>query len=153
MWLMVAGKRRHELTAMQIWQSYARRYDIEHFFKFGKSRLLMDKFQTPEVAREESWWLITCVAYAQLYMACELANNLPTPWEKYLPQKKNNATVKSVRQVQKSFATITSNVGTPASAPKQLGNSLGRIAGTKLTRREHHPIIFKGETALQSAIT
>ena len=153
MWLMVAGKRRHELTAMQIWQSYIRRYDIEHFFKFGKSRLLMDKFQTPEVAREESWWLIACIAYAQLYMARELANNLPTPWEKYLPQMKNNATVKSARQVQKSFATITSNIGTPASAPKPRGNPLGRITGTKLTRREHHPIIFKGETALQRAIT
>jgi len=66
---------------------------------------------------------------------------------------KNNATVKSTRQVQKSFARITSNIGTPASAPKQRGIPLGRITGTKITRREHHPIIFKGETALQSAVT
>jgi hypothetical protein len=103
MWLMVSGARRQELALIQIWQAYKRRYDIEHFFKFGKTRLLMDKFQTPETSHEESWWQIGSLAYAQLYMARELANNLPNPWEKYLPEMKKNATVKSARQVQKSF--------------------------------------------------
>lgn len=153
MWLMVAGELRQKLTIIQIWQAYTQRYDIEHFFKFGKSKLLMDKFQTPDVTHEESWWLIVCISYAQLYMARELANNLPQPWEKYLPAMKNDVTVKPARQVQKSFAKITKEIGTPASAPKQRGSSLGRIAGTKLPRRTQYPIIFKGETARQSAIT
>lgn len=55
MWLMVIGKRRQELSLTQIWESYKKRYDIEHFFKFGKSRLLMDKFQTSDTTHEESW--------------------------------------------------------------------------------------------------
>jgi len=66
-------------------------------------------------------------------MARELANNLPAPWEKYLPQMKNNATVKSARQVQKSFARITSNIGTPASTPKPRGNPL---AATRSRHKE-----------------
>jgi len=45
MWLMVTGEQRTKLTAVQVWESYKQRYDIEHYFKFGKERLLMDKFQ------------------------------------------------------------------------------------------------------------
>ena len=82
MWLMVSGKRRQDLSLIQIWQSYKRRYDIEHFFKFGKMQLLMDKFQTPETTHEESWWQIASLAYAQLYMAQELANQFTQSVEK-----------------------------------------------------------------------
>jgi len=143
MWLMVCGKRRQELSLIEIWQSYKRRYDIEHFFKFGKMQLLMDKFQTPETVHEESWWQIASLAYAQLYMARELANNLPNPWEKYLPEMKNNATIKSARQVQKSFARITQEIGTPAAAPKPRGKPLGRRKGEKQPRRNRYSIILK----------
>jgi len=143
MWLMASGKRREELSLIQIWQSYKRRYDIEHFFKFGKTRLLMDKFQTPETTHEESWWQISSLAYAQLYMAREIAVNLPNPWEKYLPEMKNNEKVKAARQVQKSFIRITAEIGTPASAPKPRVKPLGRAKGEKQKRRVHYPIILK----------
>lgn len=143
MWLMVSGKRREELDLIQIWQSYKRRYDIEHYFKFGKTRLLMDKFQTPETTHEESWWKISSLAYTQLYMARELATNLPNPWEKYLPEMKKNVAVKSARQVQKSFIRITTEIGTPASAPKPRVKPPGRMKGAKQTRRIRYPIIFK----------
>lgn len=143
MWLMVSGKRRQELSLVQIWRSYKRRYDIEHFFKFGKTRLLMDKFQTPEIKHEESWWQIASLAYAQLYMARSLANNLPNPWERYLPEMKSHAVVKSARQVQKSFIKITTEIGTPASAPKPRGKPLGRAKGATQPRRIRYPIIFK----------
>jgi hypothetical protein len=152
MWLMVSGKRRQELSLIQIWLSYKRRYDIEHFFKFGKMQLLMDKFQTPETAHEESWWQIASLAYAQLYMARELAKNLPNPWEKYLPEMKNNATVKSARQVQKSFTRLTQEIGTPASAPKLRGKPLGRQKGAKQPRRNCHPIILKRSKPLQKKV-
>lgn len=153
MWLMVSGNRRGELNLTQVWQSYMQRYDVEHFFKFGKSRLLMDKFQTPEVAHEESWWCIASIAYAQLYMAKELAKYHPNPWEKYLATMKENGVVKSARQVQKSFANITTKIGTPAESPKPRGIQLGRAAGELQIRRMPSPIIFKGETAPQGTVT
>ena len=143
MWLMVVGKRRQELSLMQIWESYKKRYDIEHFFKFGKSRLLMDKFQTPDTTHEESWWQLASFAYAQLYMARQLADNLPNPWEKYLPTMKNNAKVKSPRQVQKSFLKITAMIGTPANPPKPRGKPLGRLKGAQQPRRIRLPIVIK----------
>jgi hypothetical protein len=128
---------------MQIWESYKKRYDIEHFFKFGKSRLLMDKFQTPDTTHEESWWQLASFAYAQLYMARQLADNLPNPWEKYLPTMKNNAKVKSPRQVQKSFLKITAMIGTPANPPKPRGKPLGRLKGAQQPRRIRLPIVIK----------
>jgi len=42
------------------------RLDIEHFFRFGKTRLLMDKIQTPDVEHEEAWWQLVMIAYTQL---------------------------------------------------------------------------------------
>jgi hypothetical protein len=145
MWLMVTGKRQSELSLIQIWQSYGRRYDIEHFFKFGKSRLLLDKFKTPDTTHEESWWKISCLSFAQLYMARELASNMPAPWEKYLPSMQKNETVKSARQVQKSFNRITAGTGTPAIAPKPRGKQLGRQKGTHPPRRTRCPVIVKGK--------
>ncbi len=149
MWLMVSGKQRQSLNLMQIWQSYKRRYDIEHFFKFGKTRLLMDKFQTPDTLHEESCWKLSSLAYAQLYMARKLASNLPTPWEKYLPEMKNNERVKSARQVQKSFTQITAEIGTPAYAPKPRVKPPGRLKGAKQKRRTRFPIIIKDPKAIK----
>ncbi len=152
MWLMVSGKKRRSLNLIQIWQSYKRRYDIEHFFKFGKTRLLMDKFQTPDTLNEESWWKLSSLAYAQLYMARKLASNLPTPWEKYLPEMKNNERVKSARQVQKSFTQITAEIGTPACAPKPRVKPPGRLKGAKQKRRTRFPIIIKDPKTIKKKV-
>jgi hypothetical protein len=57
------GERRNELTLLDIFQAYQRRYDIEHFFRFGKQRLLLDRYQTPETGHEEKWWLMAHLAY------------------------------------------------------------------------------------------
>ena len=54
LWLMVTGERRKELTGRMVYDSYRQRFDIEHFFRFGKQRLLLDKFQTPAVEHEEN---------------------------------------------------------------------------------------------------
>lgn len=146
MWLMVMGERRKELTLSQIFFNYRQRFDIEHFFRFGKTRLLIDKFQTADVKHEESWWRIVLLAYAQLFVCKELAKNHPRSWEKYLPQMKNDGKLeKSPRQVQHSFVEITKEIGTPASRPKPRGIQLGRIKGTLQPKRAKQSVIFKSQ--------
>jgi hypothetical protein len=39
MWLLVIGQRRGELSLEQIYRAYLTRFDIEHFFRFGKQKL------------------------------------------------------------------------------------------------------------------
>ena len=68
LWLIVAGERGHELSLEELYQAYRQRYDLEHFFRFGKQRLLMDKYQTPDVEHEENWWRLVTLAYLQLYL-------------------------------------------------------------------------------------
>ncbi|KAF3886748.1 MULTISPECIES: hypothetical protein [Nostocales] len=67
MWLIVIGQRREEISPLIAYQTYRQRYDIEHFNRFGKQRLLMSEFQTPEVKHEENWIRLVLLAYVQLF--------------------------------------------------------------------------------------
>jgi hypothetical protein len=142
LWLIVIGQQRHALTLLEIYHAYARRYDLEHFFRFGKQKLLLVDFQTPETAREEAWWQLVHIAYAQLWMAREMASLLPRPWERNLPTMQTRRI--SPTAVQRDFARIIRQLGTPAKPPKRRGNSPGRSKGFKLPPRPRHKVVVKG---------
>jgi hypothetical protein len=86
LWLIVMGQRRKELSLVEAWEAYGQRFDVEHYFRFGKQRLLMAAFQTPDVGHEENWLAFVSLAYVQLWLARRVAEALPRPWEQYLPQ-------------------------------------------------------------------
>ena len=65
--LAISGKRRKELSCRQIYESYVQRFDIEHYFRFGKQRLLNTSSQTPDTRHEENWMWISLLAYNMLY--------------------------------------------------------------------------------------
>lgn len=145
LWLMVMGERRRELTLLHIFHAYQRRYDLEHFFRFGKQRLLLACYQTPDTAHEEKWWLLVHLAYLQLWVARAVAQAVPRPWEKPgsgAPQHPLSAT-----HVQRDFGRIIRQCGTPAAVPKRRGNSPGRRKGTHFPRRPRSPVVYKGKNA------
>lgn len=148
LWLIVVGQRRHELTAFAIYHAYARRYDLEHFFRFGKQHLLLTGFQTPEVEREESWWQLVHLAYAQLWLAREVVVALPRPWEGNLPSMQRRQISPSL--VQRDFGRIIRQIGTPAQPPKVRGNSAGRRVGTCLPPRPRQKVVVKGHKQAQA---
>lgn len=141
MWLAVLGKRRHDLSLSQIQQAYTQRFDLEHFNRFGKQRLLLTAFQTPDVHREENWWLIAQLAYIQLWLARYLAENLPRPWERFLPPPKSP--MASPSATQRAFGRIIGQLGTPARSPKPRGYSPGRPKGTGLKPRQRFSVVKK----------
>lgn len=149
LWLLVMGERRDELTLQHIYDAYDERFDIEHFFRFGKQKLRMAAFQTPDLVPEENWWQVTHIAYAQLWMARHVAEALPRPWERNLPAMK--ARRLSPTLVQRDFARIIRQLGTPAQAPKPRGNSPGRSTGTKLPARPRQKVIIKGRPRAKAA--
>jgi len=142
LWLIVMGQRRQELSLVEAWEAYDQRFDVEHYFRFGKQRLLMATFQTPHVSHEENWLAFVSLAYMQLWLAREVVEALPRPWEQYLPQPEGQ--VASPSAVQRDFGRILREIGTPAQPPKPRGNSPGRAKGTHLTRRRRHRVIKKG---------
>jgi hypothetical protein len=121
---------------------------VEHFFRFGKQRLLMASYQTPEVQHEENWWQIAQLAYVQLWLARYLAEVMPRPWERYLPQFQTGV-YNSVNQeaspsmVQRDFGRIIQEIGTPAKAPKPRGKSPGRTKGDQQKPRKRRKVIKK----------
>lgn len=116
LWLIVFGQRRKELSLCEIWETYGQRYDVEHFFRFGKQRLLMDAYQTPETAHEENWWTLVQLAYWQLWIARNEAMSLPRPWERYLPrfQAMRRASVPT------ESPSVNMTSGADESAPKDI---------------------------------
>jgi len=143
LWLLVMGQRRHELTLRHIFEAYACRFNLEHFFRFGKQKLLLADFQTPQVEREEKWWQFVHIAYAQLWMARHIAHALPRPWERNLPLMQRRLI--SPTLVQRDFARIIRQLGTPAQPPKRRGISPGRRPGTLLPKRPRHKVVVKSQ--------
>jgi hypothetical protein len=144
LWLIVMGERRAELSLLDIYQSYLQRYDLEHFFRFGKQKLLLDKFQTPDEKHEENWWRLVVLAYLQLWSAKDLVSQLPRPWERYLPSVLNKLVTPAT--AQRDMARIIRQIGTPSPAPKLRGKSPGRPKGLLLTPRKRLAVVKKAKS-------
>ena len=142
MWLIVIGSRRDELSLVDCYQSYRQRYDIEHLFRFGKQRLLMTAYLTPDVEHEENWFKLTLLSYVNLWAARKLATVLPRDWEQYLKRDKSIKITPTL--VQRDFFRIITTLGTSAKFPKRRGYSVGRIKGYKKAPRTRHDVIKKG---------
>lgn len=144
LWLLVMGEKRDLLGLLNIHTAYNQRFDLEHFFRFGKQRLLLANFQTPDWQHEENWWQLAHLAYLQLWVARSMTEDQPRPWERSLTRAK--AQTLSPTRVQRDFPRIIRQIGTPASIPKRRGYSPGRRTGTILTHRPRLPVVFKGFT-------
>lgn len=145
LWLIVTGERRHEISPAQSYDAYRQRYDIEHFFRFGKQKLLLNAYQTSDVCHEENWWSLVCLAYVQLYLMAPLAAHHPRPWERYLPQFQNqqDAEIASPSTTLRDAGRILTEIGSPAKPPKKRGLAPGRSKGDSQKKRNKLPIIFK----------
>ena len=142
LWLIVMGDKRSDLSLLDIYEAYLQRYDLEHFFRFGKQKLLLDKFQTPDDKHEEHWWRLVALAYLQLWVAKDTASYLPRPWERYLPSAVEKQLTPAM--VLRDMSRIIRQIGTPAPVPKPRGKSPGRRKGAKLTPRIRQPVMKKG---------
>ena len=146
LWLIVVGELRHKLGLLDSYPAYRQHFDIEHFFRFGKQKLLLDKFQTSESVHVKTWWQLCQLAYLQLWVARTCALCLHRPWERCLPSVMTGNISPSF--VQRDFARIIHQLGSPASSPKPRGYSPGRPTGLRLAPRQRHNIVQK--TLLQS---
>jgi hypothetical protein len=148
LWLMVMGERRREIGLRHCYDAYRQRFDLEHFFRFGKNHLLLDRYQTSEVEHEENWWEVVCLSYTQLWLAAPLAATVPRPWERYLPTL-NSRPIPGPAQVQRDFGRITRQFGTPAQSPERRGKSPGRAKGWSPGARPQQPVVFKNRSPPQ----
>jgi hypothetical protein len=138
--LILSGKRRREITALDAYQSYRRRFDIEHFFRFSKQKLLFSIYQTPDLDHQISWWWFCCMAYWLLYHVRHVARGLTRPWHK---QKELDGPA-GPGKVKRLFAIkIFPVLGSPSLPPINRVKSRGRQYGTCLLKRERKKVVKK----------
>jgi len=87
MWLTVWGKERKQLSLTEIHEAYRTRFDIEHFFRFGKQRLLLDSYQTTKEYHMENWFQLVLMSYWLLYVARQEAKPEIPKWQTYAKKK------------------------------------------------------------------
>jgi len=146
MWLGVWGKRRKELGAEEISWAYRNRYDIEHFFRFGKQRLLLDKFQTPDEEHLQNWMEVVSLAYWLLFIGKDEARHTCRKWQQY--DKNYQQRIKydlnvSPSQVQLQMSSIILGFEQNPFLPKPRIKGKGRKAGYKCTERKLYPVLKK----------
>jgi len=108
------------------WQSFLRRFDLEHTFRLFKQVLgwTVPKIRDPAAADRWTWLIIAC--HAQLRLARPLAADLRRPWER--PAAPGRLTPARVRR---GFRNIRAKVCCPAGAPKPGKPGPGRPPGSK----------------------
>ncbi len=128
------------------WQSFLRRFDLEHTFGLFKQTLgwTVPKIRTPTAADRWTWLIIA--AHTQLRLARPLAVDLRRPWEK--PAEPARLTPARVRR---GFRHLRPNTSRPAAAPKPARPGPGRPLGS---RNQHRAVRHDvGKHATSSATT
>ncbi|WP_214364540.1 NF041680 family putative transposase [Pseudonocardia sp. H11422] len=112
------------------WQSFLRRFDLEHTFRLFKQTLgwTVPKIRTPQAADRWTWLIIA--AHTQLRLARPLAQDLHRPWEKPSPPGRLTPA-----RVRRGFRHLRPRTALPASAPKPTRPGPGRPPGS----RNHKP--------------
>ena len=142
--LILSGKRRREITALNAYLSYRCRFDIEHFFRFSKQKLLFSVYQTPDLDHQISWWWFCFMAYWLLYHVRHVAQGFTRPWHK----KQGLDRPAGPGKVKRLFAIkIFPVLGSPSLPPINRVKSRGRQFGTCLCKRERKKVIKKQQKA------
>jgi hypothetical protein len=140
MWLWHAGPVPLELAT--VFAAYQRRFDIEHFFRFGKQRLGWTRPAPMLPGTGQLWTWLVLLAYAQLRLARPVVVDARLPWERPVEQA-----VLSPGRVRRVFRRVRAVVGTPADPPKTSRPGPGRPVGTSRLPRQRHPTHKKNSRA------
>jgi hypothetical protein len=134
LWLVWVGKQFLELT--DIWQQYARRFGVDHWYRFAKQRLhwTLPSFSTAQ--QSERWSDLMPLMTWQLWLAKDLVEEYHLPWQS--PQQKLTP-----GRVAQSIFTLLVEIKTPTSLPKPRGKSPGWKQGEKRRKRKTYPISKK----------
>ena len=142
-WFVFCGEECPPLCAIP--QEYARRYRIEHGFRFKKQDLLWEavRLRTPE--RFAVWTDLVCCAENQLYLARESGLAHRQPWESAFRPV-------TPQQVRRGMNRILAELGTPARVCQVRGNSPGRALGASFEKAPRYKVVFKATDKSEKAV-
>jgi hypothetical protein len=113
LWLWWHGPEGYTPELHLLWRAYARRFDIEHTFRFLKETL---GWTTPRIGQPEQadrWTWLVVAAFSQLRLARGCVADRRLPWERrYSPGRLTPL------RVHRGVSSILAQLGTPAEPPK-----------------------------------
>ena len=139
MWLAWIGL--EKLSLESLWQYYLRRFAIEHWNRFVKQRLHWTKAKLGTTEKGQRWSDLMPLLTWQLWLAREIIEDNPLPWQK--PQTQEKITPGRVAQ---SFPGVLAAIGTPAHTPKPRGKSPGWEKGKQRKKKPRYPVVKKTVT-------
>ena len=124
-WLWSSAAAATAAEVDRLWQSFLRRFDLEHTFRMWKQVLgwTAPKVRDPAAADRWTWIIIAC--HTQLRLARPLAENLRLPWERPAPPGRLTPA-----RVRRGFRNIRATMTCPAGAPKPGKPGPGRPPGS-----------------------
>jgi hypothetical protein len=138
LWLFWTGPA--DMDWHQFWRVYLKRFCIESVNQFAKNSLAWTRARLGYTLREERWTWLVMLAYWQLLLSVNIANDARLPWQKPMPEGR----LPTPARVQRDYFRIFVVIGTPAAPPKRRGNSLGRPKGYCPQHRPRLPVVYKG---------
>ena len=141
LWIEVVGKKKDELSPRDVYLHYKNRFDIEHFLKFGKSKLLMDKFQSSDPERDEDFMMFGAIAYHILCKCSDILKEYQIrPWE-----NKEGLNLKSPSNIYRaaSYSGMFDNIY--QDDLKKLGIPDERNIRKSFAKKENKPIMRKSK--------
>lgn len=88
MWLAWIGE--EELSSIDLWKLYLRRFAIEHWNRFIKQRLHWTLPQLGTTEKGQKWSNLIPIMTWQLWLAREIIEDNPLPWQKPQPKREVN---------------------------------------------------------------
>ena len=134
LWLVWIGEQFLELK--DIWTQYARRFGVDHWYRFAKQRLHWTLPNLSTAKQCERWSDLMPLMTWQLWLAKNLVEQCHLPWQSQV----KNLTPGRVAQ---SILPLLIEIGTPASSPKTRGKSPGWVKGQKRRCKKRYPIAKK----------
>jgi hypothetical protein len=126
---------------------YNFRFCIERFFASKKRRLLLGRFQSPNVEHQQTFATMGSLAYQQWYLG-KMSGAIQwriKPWHRY-PKRDPKGEKLSPSHVQRGFGSVLHSVGTPSVFVPTRSSPPGRQEGEVQTKRERHPVIRKSKS-------
>jgi hypothetical protein len=129
LWLWSSSVGANPSHVDRLWQTFLRRFDLEHTFRFFKQTLgwTAPKLRDPHAA--DRWTWIVIAAYTQLRLARHLAQDLRRPWERPAPAGRLTPA-----RVRRGFRNLRAKTARPAGAPKPTTPGPGRPPGSRNRR-------------------
>jgi DDE superfamily endonuclease len=146
-WLWCSAVDPDSSNVDRFWQSYLRRFDVEHTFRLFKQTLGWTKPRIRDPKAADRWTWLTITAYTQLRLARALTADLRRPWERPAAQPGRLTPAR----VRRGFRHLRGKLPVPAGEPKPTRPGPGRPPGSRNKHVAGHPPVGKTQHCNQTA--